>query len=58
MTRLRVFLAGILVLAGAAHLSAQDVATIDTGKQVYDYWCSTCHGDGRGKPGTTALAAK
>jgi mono/diheme cytochrome c family protein len=58
MTMLRVFLTGILVLVGASDSSTQDAAAIDKGKRVYDYWCSTCHGAGRGKPGTTALAAK
>lgn len=58
MTTFRIFLTGILVLVGAAHSSAQDAALIGKGTQVYDYWCATCHGAGRGKPGTTALAAK
>jgi mono/diheme cytochrome c family protein len=58
MTTVRGFLAGALVLVGTASASAQDEAAIETGKRVYDYWCATCHGAGRGKPGTTALAAK
>jgi mono/diheme cytochrome c family protein len=55
-----VFLAGVLMVVSAATAFAQDqdAATIDRGKQVYEYWCATCHGAGRGKPGTTALAAK
>jgi (+)-pinoresinol hydroxylase len=58
MTTSRVLLAGVLMVVSAASAFAQDAATIDKGKQVYDYWCATCHGAGRGKPGTTALAAK
>jgi mono/diheme cytochrome c family protein len=58
MTPSRLLLASALVVAGAGTALAQDAATIDKGKQVYDYWCATCHGAGRGKPGTAALAAK
>jgi mono/diheme cytochrome c family protein len=31
---------------------------IEKGKQVQQYWCWNCHGEGPGKPGTQALAAK
>ena len=58
MTTSRVFLASVLMVASAATAFAQDAAAIDKGKQVFDYWCATCHGAGRGKPGTAALAAK
>lgn len=27
----------------------------DPGKVVYDKWCTPCHGDGPGKPGTMVL---
>jgi mono/diheme cytochrome c family protein len=27
------------------------------GKAVFEKWCAPCHGDGPGKPGTTALQA-
>ena len=37
--------------------AAQDAA-LQKGKQVYDYWCWNCHGEGVGKPGTAALQAK
>jgi mono/diheme cytochrome c family protein len=53
----RLLLVGLLVTLGASPVFAQD-ATVDNGKQVYEYWCATCHGPGRGKPATTALAAK
>jgi (+)-pinoresinol hydroxylase len=35
---------------------AADQATIDKGKQVFEYWCATCHG--AHLPGTMALQAK
>lgn len=41
-----------------ASTAPQDVSTIDKGRQVYEYWCATCHGAGRGRPGTAALSAK
>ena len=58
------FLIGLGLIAGAlsgVHLFAQgqpDEATLKRGEAVYQYWCATCHGGGRGMPGTTALAAK
>ena len=53
----RSLLAGLLIGLCASVASGQDTP-VDKGKQVYDYWCATCHGPGRGKPGTIALAAK
>jgi mono/diheme cytochrome c family protein len=38
--------------------AAADAAQIEEGRQVYQYWCWSCHGEGVGKPGTQALAAK
>jgi mono/diheme cytochrome c family protein len=38
--------------------AAADAGQIEQGKQVYQYWCWNCHGEGVGKPGTNALAAK
>jgi (+)-pinoresinol hydroxylase len=35
---------------------AADDASIQKGKQVFDYWCATCHGPGL--PGTVALETK
>jgi mono/diheme cytochrome c family protein len=37
---------------------AADAGQVEQGKQVYRYWCWNCHGEGVGKPGTQALAAK
>jgi (+)-pinoresinol hydroxylase len=49
--------ASLLLLAGAAPVVAQD-AVVKKGDDLYQYWCATCHGEGPGHPGTTALAAK
>jgi mono/diheme cytochrome c family protein len=43
---------------GILPMAAADVGQIAEGKQVYQYWCWNCHGEGVGKPGTQALAAK
>jgi len=51
MRALAVAAAAILV-AGSA--SAQD-GPAHPGKTVFDKWCTPCHGDGPGKPGTTVL---
>jgi mono/diheme cytochrome c family protein len=45
---------GVLSMKAAA----ADAGQIEEGKQVYQYWCWNCHGEGVGKPGTQALAAK
>lgn len=49
--------ATLLVLAAASPLHAQD-SVVKKGDDLYQYWCATCHGEGPGHPGTTALAAK
>lgn len=51
MKRLIVTAAVILIAGGAG---AQD-ETAHPGKAVFDKWCTPCHGDGPGKPGTTVL---
>lgn len=56
LTSLVIATATILGLsAGGASAQAQKA---DTGKQVYDQWCATCHAAGPRNPGTAALAAK
>ncbi len=35
--------------------NAQDAATIQRGKQVFDDWCAPCHAPGPRHPGTQAL---
>jgi mono/diheme cytochrome c family protein len=53
----RLLLAAIgLALAG--HAAAADEAEIQKGHEVFDHWCTPCHGTGPGKPGTIALDAK
>lgn len=47
-----------LIISGASPVLAQDTATLDRGKAVYDYWCRTCHGEGDQYPGTVALGVK
>jgi mono/diheme cytochrome c family protein len=53
MLRLTLLLA--LGLGGTAF--AQDPGD-DPGKTVFDKWCTPCHGDGPGKPGTMVLAQR
>jgi mono/diheme cytochrome c family protein len=36
---------------------AQDVATVEHGRQVFAYWCAPCHAPGPKHPGTQALDA-
>ena len=52
-----VLLSGLMIAFGASAAFAQQ-APVDRGKQVYDYWCATCHGAGPGHPGTQALEVK
>ncbi len=46
----------ILALLCAAPAFAADDASIAKGKQVYEYWCATCHGPDL--PGAVALETK
>jgi mono/diheme cytochrome c family protein len=48
----------VVGLVTAAPAFAQGDTVAQRGKEVYEYWCATCHGAGPGHPGTTALAAK
>lgn len=41
--------------AGSAQPPDGRAAEVERGKQVYDYWCATCHGGGLGLPGFGAL---
>jgi mono/diheme cytochrome c family protein len=47
-----------LINAFAMNAAAADAGQIEEGKQIYQTWCWNCHGEGPGKPGTQALAAK
>jgi mono/diheme cytochrome c family protein len=58
MRSARLFAAAIVgcfpASAGAADPRSGSIA----GQQVYEKWCSSCHGPGTDSPGTRALAAK
>ena len=63
-------LAAAAVLAATGSVAGQDIGeaptfarlydhtTLTSGRDVYTYWCWNCHGEGPGKPGTSALAAR
>ena len=42
----------------AASSQAAESADIQRGREVYQYWCTACHGFGPMKPGTVALQTK
>jgi mono/diheme cytochrome c family protein len=48
----------VAVLGAGASTAAQDQAQVEKGREVYEYWCATCHSAGGGMPGTAALAVK
>ncbi|MGH8245813.1 MAG: c-type cytochrome [Gammaproteobacteria bacterium] len=54
--------ARVVVLAGLSLLFAvqadDDEAVIRRGHDVFQHWCTPCHGAGPDHPGTDALAAK
>ncbi len=65
MKQLIIGLAAITAALGVFSAFAQAPATsAQRGKEVFEYWCATCHGPGIGTfgaphlPGTTALQAK
>jgi mono/diheme cytochrome c family protein len=47
----------VAIFSVNAAAAAQD-SELKNGKELYQYWCWNCHGEGVGKPGTQALAAK
>jgi (+)-pinoresinol hydroxylase len=47
-----------LVAAPAIAVAQQPPTNVDKGRDVYQYWCASCHGRGNRFPGTTALQAK
>ena len=40
-----------------APVFAQQQSASERGRQVYEKWCTPCHGSGEGKPGTIAAGA-
>jgi (+)-pinoresinol hydroxylase len=55
MRRARLIVILLAPLAGPVF--AQDQPPADRGREVYQKWCTPCHGTGLGKPGTSAAAA-
>lgn len=51
MTRMCLAIAVLLPIAAPAQSEA------GRGREIYQKWCSPCHGTGLGKPGTSAAAA-
>ncbi len=50
----KVLLVITLLLPGARAFGADQS---DRGREVYQKWCTPCHGTGLGKPGTSAAAS-
>jgi (+)-pinoresinol hydroxylase len=50
----------LTVAAFAGSASAAENPTVQKGREVFQYWCSACHGAGPtgARPGTMALQAK
>ena len=47
-----------LVASPAIAVAQQPSTNVDKGRDVYQYWCASCHGRGNRFPGTVALQAK
>jgi mono/diheme cytochrome c family protein len=47
----------LLAIAAGPSISAAQDSPSERGRQVYDKWCTPCHGAGEGKPGTISAAA-
>ena len=58
MTLARLCSAVVLLAVASLPMPAMAQGELKKGDDLYQYWCATCHGDGPGHPGTTALAAK
>jgi mono/diheme cytochrome c family protein len=59
---MKICLVALFAIAGAslgsvanAQGSGDRAAAIEQGKQVYEYWCATCHSAGLGLPGFDGL---
>lgn len=51
-----ILLAAMTIWAGSA--TADNGATLGRGKQVFNYWCASCHSVGERMAGTASLAVK
>jgi mono/diheme cytochrome c family protein len=49
--------AAVVALATVATAASAQEPSLERGKEVFEHWCTPCHGDGPGKPGTAALSA-
>jgi mono/diheme cytochrome c family protein len=56
---MRIRLVVLVAVALALHVAAAAAqeSPVERGRQVYDKWCTPCHGAGEGKPGTISAAA-
>jgi mono/diheme cytochrome c family protein len=54
----KIWIVSIALAIVSINAAAADDAQVQAGQEVYRYWCWNCHGEGPGKPGTAALAAK
>ena len=54
MTRMCLLIALLVPTSGHAFAAESQV---EQGREVYQKWCTPCHGSGLGKPGTSAAAA-
>ena len=57
-SEMRFYTIAALIAALALTAPAHAQSNAARGKQVFDHWCAPCHGAGKGKPGSDALAAK
>jgi mono/diheme cytochrome c family protein len=48
----------LILLTSIEPTNAQNPQAADKGRELYQYWCATCHGRGTGFPGTIALQTK
>jgi (+)-pinoresinol hydroxylase len=55
MMRTSAILLACGLLASVSAFSQDRAAQIAEGKQLYEYWCATCHGPGIGNPGAQYL---
>ncbi len=52
------FAIAVRATSGAWAADSGPAGEVAKGKEVFQYWCVACHGEGPMKPGTTALQAK
>ena len=55
--KLAFIVAATLAMASVGGSAAAQESAAERGRQVFDKWCTPCHGAGEGKPGTISAAA-